>query len=128
MPREKKEQLNISESEWKVMQVLWETPDLTLKEISLALAESKWSYTTIRTLVNRLVQKKAILAETKTAGTFRYRAGISEVDCKEKEASRFLNRVFEGSLSMLVSTMTKDSNLSEQERNELQNIIKKIKN
>lgn len=41
--------MKISESEWQVMKVLWETPYLTMKEISANLDQAGWGYTTVRT-------------------------------------------------------------------------------
>lgn len=117
--------LNISESEWKIMKVLWEKPNLTLKEIAENLSDSDWSYTTIRTLVTRLAEKGAVNAD-KSANNFLYSPAISESECKRKEVSRFLSRVFDGSVSMLVSTLARDSDLTEEEQKELMNIIEKI--
>jgi BlaI family penicillinase repressor len=117
--------LNISESEWKIMKVLWEKPNLTLKEIAVNLSDSDWSYTTIRTLVTRLAEKGAINAD-KSANNFLYSPSVSENECKCKEVSQFLSRVFDGSVSMLVSTLTRDSNLTEEEQEELMSIIQKI--
>ncbi len=117
---------NISESEWKVMKILWDKPNLTLKEIAASLQETDWSYTTIRTLVTRLVEKGAIAADKKSVSNFLYYPAVSENECKRKEVSRFLFRVFDGSVSMLVSTLSKDSNLTEEEQKELMSIIEKI--
>lgn len=116
---------SISESEWKVMKVLWEKPELTLREITASLDETGWSYTTIRTLVTRLMEKGAIAAD-KTSGNFKYFPAVPEHECKRKEVNRLLSRVFDGSVSMLVSTLTKDSNLTEDEQKELMSIIEKM--
>ena len=117
--------ITISESEWKVMRVLWEKPNLTLRDITASLGETDWSYTTIRTLVTRLLEKGAISAD-KSSSNFKYYPAVAEDVCKLKEMNRFLSRVFDGSVSMLVSTLTKDSNLTEKEQKELMNIIEKI--
>lgn len=117
--------MSISDSEWKIMRVLWETPDLTLREITASLEETEWSYTTIRTLVTRLMEKGAISAD-KSSSNFKYYPAVMEDECKRKEMNRFLSRVFDGSVSMLVSTLTKDSNLTEEEQKELMHIIEKM--
>ncbi len=119
--------ISISESEWKIMKILWGKPGLTLKEIAASLEDTGWSYTTIRTLVTRLLEKGAVYAD-KSAGNFKYCPAVSDNDCKRKEVNRLLARVFDGSVSMLVSTLTKDSNLTEQERKELMSIIDKMEN
>lgn len=123
----KKSDWNISDSEWKIMKVLWEKPDLTLGEIAAGLEAAGWSYTTIRTLVTRLMEKGAISAD-KSSGNFRYYPVVAESECKRNEVSRLLSRVFDGSVSMLVSTLTKDSNLTEEEQKELMSIIEKMDN
>ena len=51
----------IAESEWKIMQVLWEHGPLTANEVVHALAgEVKWKSRTIKTLISRLVRKGAV--------------------------------------------------------------------
>ena len=117
--------ISISEAEWKIMRVLWEKPDLTLRDIIASLEETDWSYTTIRTLVTRLLEKGAIAAD-KSSNNFKYFPAVTEDECKLKEMNRFLSRVFDGSVSMLVSTLTKDSNLTEKEQKELMIIIEKM--
>lgn len=118
--------ISISDAEWKVMKVLWEKPDLTLRQISSGLEDTKWSYTTIRTLVTRLMDKGAISADRMSTNNFKYYPVISESECQKKEVNNFLAKVFDGSISMLVSTLTKDSNLTEEEQKELMNIIEKM--
>lgn len=58
----------ISESEWEVMKVLWESSPLTANDIVEVLSKrASWQRETIRTLINRLVQKKAVRFEKKGA-------------------------------------------------------------
>ncbi len=118
--------MKISESEWQVMKVLWETPNLTMKEIAASLDRVDWSYTTVRTLVNRLSDKGALRADRSVSHNFKYSPAVSEDECQKKEVRSLLARVFNGSVSMLVSTLTKDSNLSEEEQRELMNLIEKM--
>ena len=52
---------NISDSEWAVMEVLWERPSQTASEITKALRPStNWAENTVRTLLTRLVEKGAL--------------------------------------------------------------------
>lgn len=121
------QRINITESEWKVMLVLWEMKyPLTLKEIVAALyEENQWSTTTVRTLIVRLMEKGAIEAD-KTIANFKYNPLLAKEDCQLKEATNFLNRVFNGSMGMLVSTFAKQSNLSIKEQEELLRMIEKL--
>ncbi|MHC1724347.1 MAG: BlaI/MecI/CopY family transcriptional regulator [Aminipila sp.] len=118
--------MSISDSEWKIMKVLWEAPNITLKEIATRVAECGWSYTTVRTLVNRLADKGAINADKSVANNFKYYPIATEEACKIKEVKSFLEKVFNGSAGMLISALTKDSNLTEEEQKELRSIIDKI--
>lgn len=115
----------LSEAEWNVMKVLWDQPNVTLKEIANKLDGSEWSYSTIRTLVSRLVKKGAIAAD-KSSGNFKYYPIAEESECKLQEAKKLISRVFDGSITMMVSTLVRDSNLTEEEQKELMDIIEKI--
>jgi len=56
----------ISEAEWEVMRVLWNESPLTANKIVDELtATTRWKGTTIRTLINRLVEKSVIGYEKK---------------------------------------------------------------
>ena len=123
-----KKNINISDSEWKIMQILWTEPELTLREIYDRIGDSSWSYTTVRTLVSRLSEKGAIAADKKSAKNFRYYPAVSESECKNKEVKNFLNRVFDGSAKMMMASLTKESSLSEKEQQELLALIDKMEN
>ncbi len=118
---------NISDSEWKIMKILWEEPYLTLRQIDERVKEkSGWSYTTVRTLVTRLTEKGAAAADKSHPGNFRYYPLISEEDSKNREVKSFLDRVFDGKKSMMMVSLTKDSNLTEDETKTLMSIIEKM--
>ena len=68
----------ISESELEIMQLLWHSAGaLPLCEIRKSLQESVgWEATTIKTLLQRLVSKRAVLQEKR--GVFYYSPLVSE--------------------------------------------------
>lgn len=120
-----KKEINISESEWMVMEYLWKNPLTTISEIRKALSSTGWSDSTIKTLVRRLVSKKAIAINDEGA-VFRYYPLISQQECRLKETKSFINRVYDGSVSMLVTNLVADSNLTEKETEELLSLIEKM--
>lgn len=120
-----KNEINISESEWTVMEYLWNNPMVTITEIRKALSSTGWSDSTIKTLVRRLVSKNAV-AINDEAATFRYYPLISQQECRLKETKSFINRVYDGSVSMLVTNLAADSNLSDKETEELLALIEKM--
>lgn len=117
---------SISESEWEVMKVLWRNPDSTISFIVDNLENKNWSYSTIKTMVKRLVDKGIVLADKTNPKNFTYKSAIREDECKINEAKNFLAKVFDNSLSMFVSTFVKNSTLSETEEKELMSIISKM--
>ena len=117
---------SISESEWEVMKILWKSPDSTMSFIVDSLSDKKWSYSTIKTMVKRLVDKNIVLADKTNPKNFTYKSAIKEDECKVNEAKNFLEKVFDNSLSMFVSTFVKNSTLSDKEEKELMNIISKM--
>lgn len=120
-----KNEINISESEWTVMEYLWNNPMVTITEIRKALSPTGWSDSTIKTLVRRLVSKNAI-AINDEAATFRYYPLLTQQECRLKETKSFINRVYDGSVSMLVTNLAADSNLTDKETEELLALIEKM--
>lgn len=114
---------NISEAEWRIMDCLWSESNLTLKQIVENIDNTEWSYTTIRTMVKRLMDKGVIGADKAQSSNFKYFTLAEEKDCKIEEAKSFLSRVFGGSVSMMVSTLAKQEVLSKKEVAELKKII-----
>ena len=119
------DEISISESEWSVMEFLWSHPLSTITDIRKSLSQNGWSDSTIKTLVRRLVSKKAAAINDEGA-VFRYYALLSEQECRLKETKSFINRVYNGSVNMLVTNLASESNLTEKETEELLRLIDKM--
>lgn len=115
----------IAETEWKVMEVLWQKPNQTITEIKAALSEIGWSDSTVKTLVRRLTQKGA-LAIDRTASPFCYYPLVEEEACRRKETRRFIDKIYNGSVKMLIASLTTDSSLTDEESQKLMEIIDKM--
>ncbi len=62
---------NISEAEWEVMNVLWDRAPQTANEVIHSLQErTEWKPKTVRTLLDRLVQKKWCVNQNQKVYTF----------------------------------------------------------
>ncbi len=116
---------NISEAEWKVMEALWASPGLLLGEIRDALEGCGWSYSTIKTLVLRLIKKGVIRTEGPDKGR-RYYAAVDEEDTRRNETRGLIDRIYNGSVRMMFSNLVKDSKLSESETKDLMELINKM--
>ncbi|MFT5873040.1 MAG: BlaI family penicillinase repressor [Clostridium sp.] len=120
----------ISNSEWEVMRCVWGNITCTASEIVETLSKNTdWKSTTVRTLINRLV-KKEILGYTideKDKKTYYYFPLLSENECIKAESESFIKRVFNGSLNGMFANFLNESKLSDEEIEELKNILDKKK-
>ncbi|WMJ86079.1 BlaI/MecI/CopY family transcriptional regulator [Anaerocolumna sp. MB42-C2] len=117
----------ISDSEWKVMKVVWKKSPISGSEIVDELeAVTGWNPKTIHTLIRRLVAKGAINAKKENT-YYSYYAAVSEKECVKEETENFLEKCFNGSLNMLVGNFIKEDKLTDQDIEELQEILKSNK-
>ena len=102
----------ISEAEWEVMKVLWQTSPRTANEIVDELTgKTHWKRETIRTLINRLVQKKAIAFEKK-GRQYHYFPRVTEAEGIKAEAESFVRRIGGGSIEPMLAAFVEEKQLS----------------
>lgn len=119
----------ITEAEWSVMETLWNA-DSALSSASIVEAlkkQTSWAPNTIRTLLNRLVEK-GFVAVSKPNNKFLYSPVISRSDSIEREGRSFLERIFGGKTAPLLLHFAGKANLTEEELNSLQAILNKKEN
>jgi BlaI family penicillinase repressor len=114
----------ISESEWKVMKVLWakSDPQPAYDIIQELTASEHWQPKTIKTLLNRLVKKSA-LGFKKYKNLYLYYPLISEAACVRAEGDSFLQRCFNGSLQPMLAHFVEGRRLKPEEIRELKRIL-----
>jgi len=116
----------ISDTEWEIMKVLWQRSPLSSQEIieTLNSQNRTWHPKTAKTLLNRLVKKKA-LAYQQDGRAYLYRPLVQEGDCVRAEAESFLQRVFGGSLQPMIAHFVEEKKLSPKELAELKRLLDK---
>ena len=121
-----KEHINLTEAEWSVMECLWEHSPRTGREVVECLNEKMgWSRSTCLTLLRRLEAKGAVAGDTEgELKTFRPMIAREEVAVHETE--NLLDRAYKGSLSLLVSSLTKKQSLPQNEIDELYAILREM--
>ena len=113
----------ISDSEWKVLDLLWKKSPQTSAELILALEkESQWSDSTIKTLLTRLIKKGAVAFEKK-GHLYLYRPLLSEKIIKSQACKGFLDKIFGGSVTPLLQHFVESNSLSPTELESLQKLI-----
>lgn len=119
-----KEFPKISDAELQVMKVLWEENSLTSIEIIEVVGKNNtWSPKTVHTLISRLVKKGVVEVEKKKTG-YEYKPVVSQNEMRKKETKSFLQRIYDGSVHLLLSNFLAEEELTQEEIKELQNILK----
>lgn len=120
-----KVKVRLSDSEWKLMNILWEQNPCTIMELTHRMEEDTgWSKNTVITMLNRLEAKLAVRHENGERAKRFYPAILRE-DAVLQETRGFLERVYEGSLSLMVDAMASSKSLSRKDIEELYEILKK---
>ncbi len=115
--------IRISEAEWLVMLLLWEKSPRTAAEICGALTQERpGSEKTVRTYINRLVEKGALRCET-SGKEYRFSPSVNRDECVHEESKNFLTRVFRGMTLPLLAHFIESSELTEADIAELKRIV-----
>lgn len=118
--------VSITEAESVVMQVLWNRSPMPTEEIITALeGEQHWQEATIKTLLNRLLKKKAIRA-VKDGRRFLYSPAITRDDWVLSESKGLLDRLFSGRVAPLAAHFSRHGKLSKRDIADLKKLIAEI--
>lgn len=119
------DKINLNETEWYVLECLWNKTPSTGREAVDYLAENVgWSRSTTLTMLRRMTEKGLIRCD-ESGEVKTYYPLIKKEDAVHSETKNFLERIYDGSLSMLVSAFTEKQNLSQEEIDELYSILQK---
>jgi len=114
----------ISESEWKIMKLLWKKSPQPAYDLSQELEISdEMNSQVVKTLLNRLVKKKVLGYQT-YKNLYLYFPKVREEDCIQQESESFLNQIFDGSWASMVVHFAQNRKLSKQEIEDLKRIIR----
>ena len=114
----------ISETEWEVMRVVWAQHPVTASEIieRLAQVDASWHPKTARTLLARLVKKKALDYEPQ-GRSYVYEPLVTERECIAAASASFLDRVFGGALQPMLAHFVEARRLTGKELEELKQLL-----
>ena len=115
---------SISESEWTVMETLWESSPQTASAVAKALQESTgWAENTVRTLLTRLVEKQALEIVDPGVQPKQYSPAVKRELCVQAESASFLDRIFQGAAKPLLVHFARNARLTEEEARELKKLL-----
>jgi BlaI family transcriptional regulator, penicillinase repressor len=118
--------MRISDAESLVMDALWRESPLTAEDIAAAVGpEQNWSDKTVKTLLNRLLTKKAIAA-ARDGRRYLYSPLVARADYIQDESRGLIDRLFDGKLAPLVSHFAQTNQLTAEDIAELKRLIAEL--
>ncbi len=115
---------DIPESEWIIMEALWEQAPRTASEVAEAVRDTTgWADNTVRTLLTRLSGKGAVEARRGLSGVRVFLPAVRREECVKAESRSFLARVFRGSAKPLLAHFAENARLSPDEVQELKRLL-----
>ncbi len=115
--------VQISASEWDVMETIWDAGECTAADVIRSLRETHaWNHSTIRTLLARLVDKGALDYEV-DGSRYIYRAALSREQCVRQEGRSFTEKVFGGDVGALLLHFARDASLNPDQIDELRKLL-----
>jgi predicted transcriptional regulator len=118
--------MKISTAESVIMGALWTREPQSAEEITAQVAEGQgWSEATVKTLINRLLNKGAIGAE-RDGRRYLYRPLLARAGYVEAESQGLLDRLFDGRLAPLVSHLSQAQKLTPEDIADLKKLIEEL--
>ena len=117
----------ISEAEHAVMEVLWQDAPLTAQDVAERVdPERGWSAATVKTLLGRLLAKRAVSHEV-DGRRYLYQPAVAREDYVAGESRKLIDRLFGGRLTPLVAHLAERDELSSQDIAEIEALLKDLK-
>ncbi len=118
--------VKLTGSEWNVLVCLWEHSPQTVMQLVAALGERVgWAKSTTITTLRRMEEKELVHVEQGARGKL-YAPAVEREQATAAETHSFLDRVYQGSVGLMMSAMAKRQELSQDEVAELRSILDRI--
>ena len=122
-----KSEIELTESEWIVIKAVWNGEPCAAPAVQERLfKDTKWTYSTVRTLMDRMVAKGILTAE-KVRNLTLYRSAITPQQAQRGELLYALKHAFNGALTPMVQCLLDENDISAEELAQLESLIKSKK-
>lgn len=114
----------LTEPEWQIMRVVWAHQPCAAPTVQEELAaKKKWSYSTVKTFMDRMVAKR-LLTTQRIRNLILYSSAITTEQARKREVGRTLKRAFGGAFTPMMQFLLDSHTLSAQELAELEAMIR----
>jgi BlaI family penicillinase repressor len=116
--------MKLTEAEWQIMNALWEGWPATARQIAERLPKDvNWAYTTIKTMLTRLAEKKAV-SENKEGHVGVYEPLLTRQSAQRVALKSLVNQAFDGAFGPLMHFLLEDQKLTDKQKEELLRVLK----
>ena len=117
----------VSEAEMQLLSALWDRSPQSATELADATAVvNGWTLATVKTLIGRLVQKRAVEAAA-DGRRFLYTPLVARADVLAQESERIVDRLLGGRVSPLVAHLAEREALTPEDIAEIEAILQRLK-
>lgn len=117
-------QPELTEAEWNVIKSVWEKEPCTAPSIQQRLhSRTQWTYSTVRTMMDRMAAKGLLTAKKVGKVTF-FRSAITREQAQRRELLYTLKHAFNGSMTPMVQCLLDTGKLSHEDLESLESLIK----
>lgn len=111
--------MNISDAEFEILQALWQADEpVSAQRVSEILKAKNWKYTTIATLLGRMVEKGSAAVEKHGRVNF-YIPSISEKEYKKQQTKNYVTKLYNGSVKNLVASLCETGGMTSEDIEEI---------
>ena len=115
--------IELTEAEWTVIKAVWDSEPCTAPAIQEKLfKQTEWTYSTVRTLMDRMVTKGLLQADKEKNVTL-YRTAITRAQAQRGELLYALKHAFNGALTPMVQCLLDTNDVSRAELDQLKQLI-----
>jgi BlaI family penicillinase repressor len=119
-----KPEIELTEAEWTIIKAVWENEPCAAPAIQVKLFKrTQWTYSTVRTLMDRMVAKGLLTAE-KVRNFTLYKSAVTRAQAQRGELLYALKHAFNGALTPMVQCLLETNDLSADELAKLESFIK----
>lgn len=116
----------LGETEMEILNIVWDLGEASVADVRERIHEYREvAYTTVMTIMKNLADKE-YLKYRKDGLSYIYSAAVQPDQVRYSLINRLIDKVFQGSPKDLVQTLVQNENLSEEERQEIKNMIDKL--
>ena len=119
-------EIRLGRLELQIMNVVWDKSKATVHDVKKALSHRKPAYSTILTMMRKL-EAKGYLEHEVDDRTYVYRSTISREAVRHNVLGDILDRLFDGSASLLLTSLAEQKRISEKDQHRIKKLIQERK-